>query len=35
MTEFEQREIISKNLKKLIDGSGKDQKQIAIELCIT
>lgn len=32
MTEFEQREIISKNLKKLIDSSGKDQKQIAIEL---
>lgn len=32
MTDHEQREIISKNLKKLIERSGKEQKQIAFDL---
>lgn len=32
MTEIEQKQIISKNLTRLIEMSGKEQKQIAIEL---
>lgn len=34
MNDQEQREIISRNLKKLIERSGKDQKQIAFDLRI-
>lgn len=34
MTDLEQKRIISKNLKRLIESSGKEQKQVAADLDI-